>query len=70
MFSIVDGGVGIDIYGCLFVSSGLVVIDVVVVCNFEDVLVEVVGVIMVVIVMVFNIFVGNLYVVGDGGIVN
>lgn len=67
---IVDGGAGADIYGRTFASSGTVDITPVGVRNFEDSLVQAVGVDTVVTTTASGTFTGNLYVVGTGSIVN
>ncbi len=67
---IVDGGEGTDIYGRAFASSGTVDITPAGVSNFEDSLVQAVGVDTVVTATASDTFNGNLYVVGTGSIVN
>ncbi len=67
---IVDGGEGTDIYGRAFASSGTVDIMPAGIRNFEDSLVQAVGIDTVVTTTASDTFNGNLYVTGTGSIVN
>ncbi|WP_380784337.1 autotransporter outer membrane beta-barrel domain-containing protein [Sphingomonas sp. R86520] len=67
---IVDGGEGRDIYGRILTSSATVAIDFTAVRNFEDGLIQAVGNDTVVTVTAPATLAGDLYVAGNGSIVN
>ncbi len=67
---IVDGGAGYDIYGRVLASSGTMAIDFAGLRNFEDALVQAAGADTVATVTASSPFAGDLYLTGDGSVVN
>ncbi|WP_240499926.1 autotransporter outer membrane beta-barrel domain-containing protein [Sphingomonas montana] len=66
----VDGGAGTDIYGRSFATDGTFVIDPVSIRGFEDALVQAVGADTVATTTSTSGFKGDLYVVGNGSVLN
>jgi len=67
---IVDGGAGRDIYGRVLDSSGAIAIDFAGLRNFEDALIQAVGLDTVATVTAPSPFTGDLYLAGNGSIIN